>query len=144
MLPPAGEDRLFRRLAQQVPERDVDRADRDHADALASERHRLAVHVLPQKLDVPGIGADQQRLQIEIDHLLGHLRRKRGIADAHKPVVGEHLDDQPAMKGEGAHGSLRKRQQIHRVGAEMRRQRDGLALPLHDAGSNFFNFQVVA
>ena len=81
--------RLLRGLAEQVPQRDVDRADRDHADALAAERHRLAIHVLPEKLDVPRIRADEQRLEIQIDDLLGDERRERGVADADEAVVGE-------------------------------------------------------
>ena len=83
--------RLLRGLAQEIPQRDVDRADRDHADALAAERHRLAIHVLPEEFDVPRIRADEQRREILIDHLLRDERRQRGVADADEPVVGEDL-----------------------------------------------------
>ena len=56
-------------------------------------------------------------------------RRKRGVADADQAVVGENFHDQPAVKGERAHRRLRQhgRDGVHRVGAEMRRQRNGLA-----------------
>jgi hypothetical protein len=100
-------DGLLRGLAEQIPERDVDGADRGHADALAAERHRLPVHVLPQELDVPRVGADQQRLQVQVDHLLGDPRRERGVADADETVVGPDLDHQPAVKRERAHRGFR-------------------------------------
>ena len=116
-------DGLLRRFAEQVPQRDVHRADGDHADAFAAKRHRLAIHVLPEKFDVPRICADEQRLEIKINDLLGDQRRKRGVADADEAVVGEDLHDQPAVKRERAHrGLVGMRKQVHRVGAEMRRQ----------------------
>ena len=143
-LGPAAEqavDRLAGGLAEHVPERDVDRADRDHAEALAAPGHGLAVHVLPEELDVPRILADEQRRQVAIDDRLGHVRRQRGVADADVAAVGEHLDDQPAVERERRHRGLRPvdqvlRQQVHRVRAEVRGQRDGLAAPLDDAGAN--------
>ena len=76
------------------------------ANAFAAKRHRLAIHVLPEKFDVPRIGADEQRLEIKINDLLGDERRERGVADADEAVVGENFDDQPAVKGERAHRGL--------------------------------------
>ena len=142
-LRPASEqpiDGLFGRFAQNVPQRDVNRADRDHADSLAAESHGLAIHVLPEEFDVPRIASDQQRLEIKIDHLFRDLGRQRGIADPDQAIVGEDFDHQPAMEGEGLHGSFGELQQVHGIGAKVGRQRDGLSTPAHYAGTNFFNF----
>ena len=46
------------RLAEGVPERDVDGADRDHAEPLATPGHRRAVHQLPRLLDLGDRAAD--------------------------------------------------------------------------------------
>ena len=60
-------------------------------DAFAAKRHRLAIHVLPEKFDVPRVRADEQRLEIKVDDLLGDARRQRGVADADEAVVGENF-----------------------------------------------------
>ena len=62
---------------------------------------------------------------------------ERGVAEADQAGVGEDLDEHPAVKGEVAHGGFAKADQVHRVGAEVRRQRNGLAFPLDDAGADF-------
>ena len=135
-------NRLLRGLAENVPQRDVHRADGDHADAFAAKRHRLAIHVLPEKFDVPRVRADEQRLEIKINDLLGDARRERGVADAGEAVVGENFHDEPAVKRERAHGRLGQhgRNGVHRVGAKMRRQRNGFAAPFDDAGADFLDF----
>jgi len=61
------------RLAHQIPQRNIQRADGSHGDAFASECHRLPIHLLPQELDVPRIGSKQHWLQIEFNYLLGNL-----------------------------------------------------------------------
>src|SRR5215469_13496506 len=53
-----AEDRLSGRFTKQVPECYVDSADGHHANAFASKGHGLAIHLLPQALDVPGLPAD--------------------------------------------------------------------------------------
>ena len=103
------EHRLPRGLAEHVPQRDVHGADRRHPDALPAERHRLPVHVLPQELDVPGIRADQQRLEIDVDRLLGHARRERGVADADVAAsvkistISQPWNRNPAIESAGEH-----------------------------------------
>ena len=67
---------LLRGLAEDVPQRDVHGADGHHPDALPPERHRPAVHVLPEELDVERIRADEQRREVQIDRLLGEPRRR--------------------------------------------------------------------
>ena len=102
------------------------------------------VHVLPEILDIEWVGADQQRLQVEIDGLFRHARRQRGIADADVTRVGEDLDDQPAMEPEAAHG----------VVAEVSDRSIGLvqkcgwggtvcALPFHNASADFSNLHTL-
>jgi hypothetical protein len=49
----------FADFPKEVPESDVHGGDRGHANAFAAERHRFAIHVLPEEFDVPGIGADE-------------------------------------------------------------------------------------
>src|SRR6266536_491622 len=100
---------LFRRFAKNVPERDIYRTHGGHANAFAAKGHRLAIHVLPQKFGIPGIKADQNWLQITINDLLGCFWCERGIADPDMSIVGEHFNDQPAVKSECAHGNRRKR-----------------------------------
>ena len=90
---------------------------------LRPERHRPTIHVLPQQLDVPRIRADQQRLEVQINHLLGNLRRQRRVADANQPVVREDLANQPAVKCERSHRRRHDVENVHRVGAEMRWKR---------------------
>ena len=135
-------DGLPGRLAEQVPERDVERADGDHADPLATEGHRLAVHELPEELQVPRVGPQQERLQVDVDHLLRDAGGEGCVADADEAVVAHDLHHQPAMEGEGAHGGFRQREQVHGVRAEVRRQRDRLAPPLHDACADLLDLHA--
>ena len=103
---------------------------------------RLAIHVLPKKLDVPGVAADQDGPQVEIDHLLADPGREGTIADAGQSIVGEDLDDQPTVKRKGLHRTLGlgERKQVHGVGAKVGRQRDCLALPFDNSSANLFDF----
>ncbi len=78
----------------------------------------------------------KQRLQIEIDGLLGDLGCERSVADSHVTLVGEDLDNEPAMESEGLHGGFGQFQKVHGIGAEMRRQRYGLASPADYASAN--------
>ncbi len=132
-----AEDGLLRGLAEEVPEGDVDRADGGHGDALAAEGHGAAIHLLPEELGVPGIGADEHGLEVVVDAGLGDERGEGGVAEADEACVGEDLDENPAMEGEVAHGGFAEHDEVHGVGAEVWRQRGGLALPLDDAGADF-------
>src|SRR5580704_938035 len=96
-------DGLVGRLAEQIPQCDVDGTDGDHADSLASERQCLAIQVLPQPLDVPRVLSNQQGFQIEIDDLFCNWRRQSSIAQSDSTVVGEHFDNQPVMKRKSSH-----------------------------------------
>ena len=145
-----AEHRLTGGLAENVPQRDVHRADRSHANALAPERHRPAVHVLPQEFDVPRIGADQQRLEIQIDRLLRHTGRERRVADPDVAGVGEDLDDQPAVETEAGHrigssrggGPFGELEDVDRVRAEVRLRRHGGAAPFDDARTDVGDFHA--
>ena len=128
--------RLLSGFSEQIPQRNVHRADRSHADALPAERHRLAIHVLPQEFNVPRILANQQRLQIEIDHLLADLRSKRRVPDPQAAIVSKNFHYQPSVERERAHRSLRKIEQVHRIRAEMRWQRHRLPVPAHHPRPN--------
>ena len=130
------EHRLVDALAQQVPDRDVDRRDRRHAHALAAPGVRRAAHALVQVLVVPGVLAHHQRREVLVDDLLGDARRQRHVAVADHAVVGLDLDDGPAVEAEAAHRLLLAVQQVHRVGAEVALRRHGLALPLEGAGAD--------
>ncbi len=54
-------------LAGDVPERDVDAADRIHDDAAAAKLSGAREHLLPQPLDQQRVLADQHRLQQLVD-----------------------------------------------------------------------------
>jgi len=57
--------------------------------------------------------------------------------------VGFDLADQPAVKGEGGHRRALDLHQVHRIGAEMRRQRDGLAPPFDHARADIGNLHEI-
>jgi len=103
---------------------------------LRPNANRFPIHVLPEALDVPGVLADQQWFEIEINNLFRDLRCERRVAHPYMAVIREYFDNQPAMKCKGSHRGFWQFQKIHRIGAEMRRQWDGLAAPAHDAGAN--------
>ncbi|MNN16715.1 hypothetical protein D3C81_1298640 [compost metagenome] len=130
------EHRLAGGLAHQVPQRDIDRRDRRHADALAAPGVGAAVHLLPQVFVVEGILADHHRRQVLVDDLPGHARRQRAVADADQAGIGLDLDHHPAMEAERTHGIAALEQDVGGVGAEMRLRRHGLALPFEDAGAD--------
>ena len=67
-------------------------------------------------------------------------RGESGVADADVAVVGENFHDEPTVKRERAHGRLGQLQAIHRIGAEMRGQGNGLAAPAHNARTDFLDF----
>ena len=96
---PAAEqlvDRLAQRLADDVPERHLDRADRAVEDRPAA-RELVAEHVAPQPLDLERRAADHMAL--------GELRDRRldgrglpfagALADAGDAVVGVDLREHP-------------------------------------------------
>src|SRR6185437_4731293 len=97
-------DGLFGRFAEQVPERDIHRADTHHPNSLPAKSHRFAIHLLPKQFDVPRIGAEQDWFKVELNHLLCDLRRQRGVSNSDQSVITENFDDQPVMKGKRAHG----------------------------------------
>ncbi|SQC39956.1 Uncharacterised protein [Clostridium sporogenes] len=129
------EDRLADALAEDVPDRDVDRRDRRHADALAAPGMGRAVHPLVQVLVVPRVLADHERREVLVDDGLRDLRRERDVAEADDAVVGSDFDDRPRMEAERAHRFLRRIQQVHRVRTEVALRRDGLAFPLEYASA---------
>ncbi len=95
-LGPASEQtvhRLLRRLPENVPQSNIDGADGSHPDALAAESHRLAIHMLPEKFDVPWVGTNQKRLEIQIDYLLGGLRSEGRISDSDVAVIRKNFHD---------------------------------------------------
>src|SRR5207249_2984112 len=130
---------LLRGFSEYVPKRYINCADRRDANALTAESDGHVVHLLPVQFDVPGIGFQLNRLQIEFDHLPAYLWRQRCIANAHKTIIGENLNDQPFMKRERAHRSGSVRYQVNRIGAEMRRKRNSFALPAHNPSADFFD-----
>ena len=60
-------DGLAERLALDVPERDVETADRVDRDPAATEVDEAAVHLVPQALDIGRILADQRVAQARRD-----------------------------------------------------------------------------
>ncbi len=100
---------LAERLAAEVVQRDVERADRVDDGAAAAVHRRADVEALPQRLDVQQVGAEQQLLQAEA-HVVGPGRLDAGacdpgvdvgLADAADPLVGVDLDDDVVLRGAG-------------------------------------------
>ena len=89
-------DRQLRDLAGDVPQRDVDAADRLHHDAAPAVLPGAREHLLPQPLDQQRVLADQQRLQGFLDDGRGRAAAETGLADADGAVIGFDLDEQRA------------------------------------------------
>ena len=109
--------RLAERLPLDVPERDVDAADRVDRDPAAADEDHAAVHLVPEPLDVERVLADQQLAQAVRDRMRGrgvHERRDRvgrrvDLADAGDPLVGVDQDDEivlAAVRNPLVHGGL--------------------------------------
>ncbi|MNK87201.1 hypothetical protein D3C87_1071310 [compost metagenome] len=134
------EHRLVDRFAHDVPDGDVDRRDRRHADAFAAPGVALAVHLLPDVFVVERVFANGDRCQVSVDDFLGHTRRQGAVTDADKTGVGLDFHHQPAVETERAHGVAALEQDVAGVGAEVRLRGDDFAFPLENAGTDRFDF----
>ena len=80
------------RLAENVPERRIDRGDRRHRDRAAAPV-RAFVEVLPDVLDAARVAADEQRqhviVQVTGDRELAAVERR--VAQAVDAVFGDEL-----------------------------------------------------
>ena len=94
--------RLAERLALDVPERDVEAADRVNGDPTTSDEDDAAVHLVPEPLDVERVLADQQLVQALRNRVRARsaherrdgLGRRVDLADAGDPLVRVHQDDE--------------------------------------------------
>ena len=88
-------DRHSELLPEQVPQRDVDRADRVKHDSAPADVQGRAVHRLPDVRDLGGRPADDERLELAQDLDRGRIPESRR-ADADEPVgVLQFDDDEP-------------------------------------------------
>src|SRR6266404_5464045 len=94
--PEQAVERQFGDLAGDVPERDVDAADRVHDDAAAAKLAGAREHLLPQAFDQQRILADQHRRQLRLDHPLSGAAADPGLTDPDHPLVGLDLDQEAA------------------------------------------------
>ena len=110
-------DRLAERLPLDVPERDVDAADRVDRDPAAADEDHAAIHLVPEPLDVERVLADQQLAQALRDRVrAGRVHERRDglgrrvdLADAGDPLVGVDQDDEivlAAVRDPLVHGGL--------------------------------------
>ena len=83
-------NRLAGVLALDVPERRVDGGERHREDAAPAVEHRRAVHLVPELIDVEGVRADQEVLEMAVDDL-----DRGAAAGAHAEAgdPGVRLDD---------------------------------------------------
>ena len=106
-------DRRLIELAGDVPQRDVDRADRGHDRAFAAVVARHVIHAVPQHFGVERIGAGDERPQRLVDDSGGDLGRlqplRERLAPAGDAFVGYHLDQRG---GALAHPALRERERL--------------------------------
>ena len=88
-------DRLLACLADRVPQREVDDADRRDRQALAPVEHRGAVHLVPHPVGVAHVLPDDEASEVVLDQPAGGLAAEAGgNADG---TVGElDLDDDRA------------------------------------------------
>src|SRR4029077_4182687 len=96
--------RLALRLPTQVPERDVDAADRRDGRALATVPAGEAVHLLPEGLGLQRILADKMRPQIAFDDDANQVGVAIGSAEANQPRVGPDADQGGDAAGDHAPG----------------------------------------
>src|SRR5271156_1789513 len=89
-------ERHFGDLAGDVPERDVDAADRIHDDPAAAVLAGPCEHLLPQPLDQERVLADQHRLQQLVDDVPRDAAADASLADPDHSLVGLDLDEEPA------------------------------------------------
>src|SRR6516164_1477823 len=98
-------ERQFGDFAGDVPERDVDAADRIHDDAAAAVLAGAREHLLPQPLDQQRVLADQHGSQHLVDDAGGGAATDPGLADPDDPLVGLDLDEKAAAPGLHAAGA---------------------------------------
>jgi hypothetical protein len=86
-------DRHVQRLAEQIPQRGIDRRNRRHRDRTAPPV-RAFVEVLPDVFDPARVAANQERndvvAQVTADRQLAAVQR--GVAQAGQPVLGGELE----------------------------------------------------
>ena len=96
MAPPAQQaiDRLIHRLADDVPERDLDAADRRHHGRAALVL--VADHPADDGLDVERVAAQHPPLDPLVQHGLDRplLPLERRLADARQAGIGPQADEQ--------------------------------------------------
>src|SRR5690348_2468316 len=134
---------LLRGFSQNVPDGDIDGADGRHANSFSAEGHRLAIHQLPNKFRVERIFADQQRFQVDIDHLFRDSRRERRVTNTDQAGVCKYFDDEPAMETKSSHRVPIEIQQIHRIGAEVRLRRHTFTAPFNDSRPDFRDLHLI-
>ncbi len=96
-------DRQVERFAEDVPERDVDRADRRHQDRPATIA-RAAKHRLPVPFDFGRVLADEVALVLEDRLAHGQpFRRQRSLAEARDALVRVDLDEDVVLVAARVH-----------------------------------------
>ena len=102
-------DRLAGALPLDVPERDVEAADRVDRDAAAADVVDAAVHLVPEPLDVVRVLAEQELAQAVRDRVrAGGVDEGRDgfwcrvdLADARQALVGVDQDDEVVLAAVG-------------------------------------------
>jgi hypothetical protein len=84
-------------FADDVPQRDVDAADRRNGHAAQAVVLDLVIQLLPQHFDVERVASDQRGPQQRFDNGSVDGRWPVAIAPADDAVVGADLDDQRAL-----------------------------------------------
>ena len=130
------EHRLARQLAHQIPDRQVNCADRCHADALAAPSMAAAIHLFPDMGVVERVFADHQGCEPVIDGFFHHGGGEGCIADADGAVIGFHLAGQPLMEPERRHRIAARPQRVRRIGTEIPLWRNGGAGPVPNTGAD--------
>ena len=85
-------DRLARRLAEEIPERDVDGGEPPHLRAAAAEPDIGRAERVGMLVDPQGVLAQQIGRGAFVDIGRDGLGAEEGLAQADQPLVGHHLD----------------------------------------------------
>src|SRR5262249_57507446 len=87
-------DRLPGRFAHDIPQGDVDRADRLNCHAFTAIVDTLAEHALPQDLDVERILIEHDVLEVILDRVARVAVANTHTADAGDPLISHQLHQQ--------------------------------------------------
>ncbi len=102
------------RLAREVPQREVDAGEGEHAEAAAAPDHHHALQAVDVRFEPRGVLADEEGAELLVDHVAHRERRavREGLAPAREAAVRVDADEH--LLGESAFPRRRRHTPAHR------------------------------